>query len=68
MNITLKSEFSKAEIDKLSKEIKKKQAEIKLLQKAIEHYMNLCDHKGMYRGTDRGGGPDGYCSKCGYSY
>lgn len=68
MEITLKTEFDAKELANIRAQIQQRQSEIKLLGKALDHYMALCDHKGMYRGTDRGGGPDGYCSKCGWSY
>jgi len=35
---------------------------------AIRAAQKRCSHPNMRTGTDYGGGPDGHCPTCGYSY
>ena len=57
-----------AAIKRLNEQIATARAHLDGLRAAKEAIQRICKHPGMYRGTDIGGGPDGYCSICEYSY
>lgn len=59
----------KSEVTQLLQLIKMKQAEIKILQSAIKHYQDQCDHEGQETGCNyRDGSWGNACPTCQYSY
>ncbi len=59
----------KKEVEKLSAEIDKRKAEIKMLWAGVKHYQDQCDHPGQVTGrNEREGSWGSPCPICGYSY
>lgn len=69
LKMPVSNEQIKKEVSKLEAELKKRQSEIDLLRKAIDHYQGLCKHPGQKTGhNERDGSWGNPCPVCGYSY
>lgn len=66
MDIILKDTFDKDALEKAQLGIEKRQAEIKILQNAVDHYKRLCRHPKGYRYIGMFGSRGFHCDDCGY--
>jgi transposase-like protein len=58
----------KGAIEALQRKLAPINAQRDALYAAIDSLRKRCPHKNAYHGTDIGGGPDGRCYDCGYSW